>query len=42
MLRRTIGFDTDGYVRPLQNPGLGIEIDAEVPREMHFEMQASP
>ena len=42
MLRRTVGFDTDGYVRPLEDPGLGIEIDPEVPRELHFEMGLSP
>ena len=39
MLRRTVGFDSDGYVRPLDEVGLGIDIDPEVPRDVHFDMR---
>ena len=42
MLRRTIGFDADGYVRPLEDPGLGIEIDPGVPRVLHLDLRFSP
>ena len=39
MLRRTVGFGSDGHVRPMNDVGLGIDIDPDVPRDLHFDMR---